>query len=231
MKVNNLITLNEKVIAQVWIKSIQIMCYDFYNIFYRKWEKEKRVKPTHANEFFLLSALTNKIMITVYKANVNQVDAESYKKFTETLNLYSLICPKCKHHDFQKHGYYTRKVKYRKHSVTLRILRVKCMSCKSTHAVLLYFIVPYSQYALEVHLKALQSDFLNRFIDWIEWNEEINEYSYYYIRSQFQKYWKERLMSESMRLNTDLFKSCFKFFSLQFMQIKCTRNIFLSLST
>ena len=64
MKVNNLITLNEKVIAQVWIKSIQIMCYDFYNIFYRKWEKEKRVKPTHANEFFLLSALTNKIMIT-----------------------------------------------------------------------------------------------------------------------------------------------------------------------
>ena len=78
-------------------------------------------------------------MITVYKANVNQVDAESYKKFTESLNLYSLICPKCKHHDFQKHGYYTRKVKYRKHSVTLRILRVKCMSCKSTHAVLLYF--------------------------------------------------------------------------------------------
>ena len=103
-------------------------------------------------------------MITVYKANVKQVDAESYKKFTETLNLYSLICPKCKHHDFQKHGYYTRKVKYRKHSVTLRILRVKCMSCKSTHAVLLYFIVPYSQYALEVHLKALQSDFLNTLI-------------------------------------------------------------------
>ncbi len=67
----------------------------------------------------------------------------------------------------------------------LRILRVKCMSCKSTHAVLLYSIVPYSQYALEVHLKALQSDFLNTFIDWIEWNEEINEYSYYYIRSQF----------------------------------------------
>ena len=44
MKVNNLITLNEKVIAQVWIKSIQIMCYDFYNIFYRKWEKEKWLK-------------------------------------------------------------------------------------------------------------------------------------------------------------------------------------------
>lgn len=113
----------------------------------------------------------------------------------------------------------------------MRILRVKCMSCKSTHAVLLYFIVPYSQYALEVHLKALQSDFLNKFIDWIEWNEGINEYSYYYIRSQFQKYWKERLMSECMRLNPDLFKSCFKIFSLQFMQIKCTKNIFLSLST
>lgn len=45
------------------------MCYDFYNILYRKREKEKRVKSTHANEFFLLSALTNKIMITVYKAN------------------------------------------------------------------------------------------------------------------------------------------------------------------
>lgn len=121
MEVNNLITLNEK---------------------------EKRVKPTHANEFFLLSVLTNKIMITIYKANINQVDVESYKKFTETLNLYSLICPKCKHHGFQKHGYYTRKIKYRKHSVTLRILHVKCMSCKFTHVMLLYFIVSYSQYAL-----------------------------------------------------------------------------------
>lgn len=45
------------------------MCYDFYNILYRKREKEKRVKSMHANEFFLFSALTNKIMITVYKAN------------------------------------------------------------------------------------------------------------------------------------------------------------------
>lgn len=50
-----------------------------------------------------------------------------------------LICSKCKHHDFQKYGYYTRKVKYRKHSVTLRILCVKCTNCKSTHALLLYF--------------------------------------------------------------------------------------------
>lgn len=170
-------------------------------------------------------------MITVYKANVNQVDAESYKKFTDSLNLYSLTCPKCKHHDFHKHGYYTRKVKYRRHSVTLRILRVKCMCCKSTHAVLLYFIVPYSQYALEVHLKTLQSDFLNKFMDWIGWNQDIDEYSFYYIRSQFQKYWKERLMSESLELNPNLFKSCFKSFSLQFMQIKCTRNIFFHLST
>lgn len=112
----------------------------------------------------------------------------------------------------------------------LRILRVKCMSCKSTHAVLLYFIVPYSQYALEVHLKALQSDFLNTFIDWIEWNEEINEYSYYYIRSQFQKYWKERLMSESMRLKTHLFKSCFKIFHYNLCRLNAL-EIFLSLST
>ena len=36
-------------------------------------------------------------------------------------------------------GYYTRKVKCRRHSVTLRILCVKCMNCKSTHALLLYF--------------------------------------------------------------------------------------------
>lgn len=35
-KMNNRIKLNEKVTAQVGIKSIQIMCYDFYNIFYRK---------------------------------------------------------------------------------------------------------------------------------------------------------------------------------------------------
>lgn len=109
----------------------------------------------------------------------------------------------------------------------LRILRVKCMSCKSTHAVLLYFIVPYSQYALEVHLKALQSDFLNTFIDWIEWNEEINEYSYYYIRSQFQKYWKERLMSESMRLKTHLF--VLKFFHYNLCRLNALEIFFIPL--
>ena len=38
-------------------------------IFFIESEKKKRVKSTHANEFFLLSAFTNKIMITVYKAN------------------------------------------------------------------------------------------------------------------------------------------------------------------
>lgn len=170
-------------------------------------------------------------MITVYKPNVNYVDADLYNKFVENLNLYSLICPECKHHDFQKHGYYSRKVKYRNHTVTLRILRVKCRSCESTHAVLLYFMVPYSQYALEVHLKALQSDFVGKFIEWIEWNENINEYSFYYIRSQFRKYWKERLISEKINLDSSLFSNCFHRFSLQFMQIKCTRNIFIPLST
>ena len=126
------------------------------NIIFSIESEKKRGKPTHANEFFLLSALTNKIMITVYKANVNQVDAESYKKFTETLNLYSLTCPKCKHHDFQKHGYYTRKVKYRRHSVTLFVFFVLNVSCKST-AVLYIYLSLILNNTLEIHLKVLQS--------------------------------------------------------------------------
>ena len=122
-------------------------------------------------------------------------------------------------------------MKYRNQKVSLRILRVKCLSCGSTHAILLYFIVPYSQYALEVHLKAIQSKYINSFLECIGWNENIAEYSYYYIRDQYHKRWKQLLISENISLWPNLFKDCFKHFSMQFMQIKCTKNIFIPLST
>ena len=170
-------------------------------------------------------------MITIYSSKIKQIDQDSYNSFVDSLHLSSLKCPKCKHHHFVKHGYYSRTLKYRNKTVSLRILRVKCLSCGSTHAILLYFIVPYSQYALEVHLKAIQSKFIDHFLEWIGWNENIAEYSYYYIHKQYRKRWKQRLISENISLCPNLFKDCFKHFSMQFMQIKCTKNIFIPLST
>ena len=176
------------------------------------------------SSFLLSRSFKNIYMITIYLSNVNSIDAETYTKITDNLNLHSLTCSKCHKHDFVRHGYYVRTLKFRNSSIKLRILRVRCLSCGATHAILLYFIVPYSQYSLEIHLKAISSRHIDDFLEWIEWNSTLAEYSFYYIRWQYRTYWKERIFSENISFDSSLVHRCFKIFSLQFMQIKCTRN-------
>lgn len=183
------------------------------------------------SSFFTLRSFKNIFMITIYLSNVNSIDEKSYKKITDNLDLHTLTCPKCSKHNFVRHGYYMRTLKYRNTSIKLRILRVKCISCGSTHAILLYFIVPYSQNSMEIHLKAIQTEYIDDFLEWIQWSEDIAEYSFYFIRWRYRKYWKERIFSENISFDSDLVRRCFDAFSLQFMQIKCTRNIFCIEST
>lgn len=119
-------------------------------------------------------------MITICLPNVNSIDAETYKKITDNLNLNSLTYSKCLKHTFVRHGYYVRTLKFRNSSVKLRILRVRCFFCETTHAILLYFIVPYSQHSLEIHLKAILFRHIDDFLEWIEWNLSLAEYSFYF---------------------------------------------------
>lgn len=166
-------------------------------------------------------------MITNKSRHVKRIDQEDYDRFIDQLDLNSLSCPAegCGHHDFVRHGYYERTIKFKSGSVRLRILRVKCRSCGSTHAILLDCMVPYSQLSLDIQTSIISCAHIEDFKEDLDSNLDLNESSFYYVRHQFRKHWKERLRSVGIALSIDLVRCCFLHFSRQFMQIHRRCNI------
>lgn len=64
-----------------------------------------------------------------------------YENLYENIQKVRLVCPKCEER-VNIHGYYNRSLRFGDDKVNLKILRVKCVRCKSTHAVLPDFISP-----------------------------------------------------------------------------------------
>lgn len=169
----------------------------------------------------------NSFMITNKLKNVKRITQKYYDDFIDNLNLNSLSCPSdgCGHHDFVRHGYYERTVKFKGYSIRLRILRIKCKYCGSTHAILLDCMVPYSQLSLDIQNTIIACNHIDDFKEYMDSCLDLDESNFYYVRNQFKKYWKQRLLSLSISLKDDLVEKCFHYFSRQFMQIHCMRNI------
>lgn len=68
----------------------------------------------------------------------------SYNSIVNLVSLDNLLCPNCKESRFHHHGSYFRMVFDGHFSRSFNINRVKCIACGSTHAILLYPMVPYS---------------------------------------------------------------------------------------
>lgn len=177
-------------------------------------------------KFYFLS-IKNSFMITNKHEIVKQLNQDYYDEFIDNLNLNSLTCPNdgCGHHDFVRHGYYERTIKFKDYSVRLRILRVKCKACGSTHAILLDCMVPYSQLSLDIQKIIIACDHIKDFEDCMDSNTKLDESTFYYVRNQYRKHWKQRLLSMAISLTDNLVEKCFSYFSRQFMQIHCMRNI------
>ena len=98
----------------------------------------------------------------------SSVKVKSYKEKIKENTLFIFYkCPKCgAMHCFIRHGTYVRNVIYYEEGTgivecKLEILRVKCKSCNSTHAILPYDIIPYSIYSYSYILNALYSHYVN----------------------------------------------------------------------
>lgn len=70
---------------------------------------------------------------------------------------FDYTCPKCGAHEFHRHAFYERHVLYLDndhtiHDAILSVLRLKCTSCNSTHAILPSDVIPYSIYSLTIFL-------------------------------------------------------------------------------
>jgi hypothetical protein len=90
------------------------------------------------------------------------VNFNNYRE--KILNNYSVfyyICPKCgAKHSFTRHGSYERNISFidKNHNICeekICILRLKCSSCDSTHAILSNDVIPYCIYSASLIIKVL----------------------------------------------------------------------------
>ena len=172
--------------------------------------------------------MITKAMITLLVEENNPLTPNFYNNLISNLQFHQLTCPCGCSGCLSVHGYYNRSIKLPTGKVTFRICRVICEHCGHTHALLLSSMVPYSQFSTTDHVSIInnynnntsQHSLMNS-------NPCIDENCYRYIIRCYRKYWHEKLVSERIPLTSfsHLIKSCFAYFSRQFMQIKNTPNI------
>lgn len=168
-------------------------------------------------------------MITVRQNFCNNFSKKKYEFMINSIDLNLIKCS-CGHSFcLVRHGYYKRKLKLGFETVLLTILRVKCKTCRKTHAIMPDNIVPYSRIPVDIQRKILIFDTGDKEIqELMEGNTDITEEDIYRIKMKYKMEWKERLASASLDLKInvlELVSSCFFAFEKQFMQVRRGINI------
>ena len=185
-----------------------------------------------ANHYLETAKLTHTLilMITIFVDCCNPISQEIYDSIISSIQIHQLVCPCChKAARMAFFGSYTRSVKQDGVLMELRVSRVICNECGSTHALLLSGIVPYSRTLLQD-----QADIIcGKSQTVMEHNPLIDESCVRSILRMFRKHWKQAVLSASIPLHPlqHLVAGSFSFFSRQFMQIKRTPNILFLKST
>lgn len=173
-------------------------------------------------------------MITVFVTDCNQFSQSFYNSVINSIQFHRLTCS-CGHSGcLHIHGYYNRSVKTPSGKQFLRICRLQCFECKSTHAILLSSLVPYSQISLlDQRQICIDYDTGKSPADLCEQNPLIDENNVKSVRRAYRRRWKEMLLSLHISFFPipQLILSCFSLYSAQFMQIHHGTNLLFSLTT
>lgn len=102
-------------------------------------------------------------MIIIKLSNkIKYISQIQYNKIISSLNFNDFHCPNCHSNGLVVHAYYERHVDIFDRNHTIRILRLRCPSCNSTHAVLIEDMVPYSVASFDIIVDVLNNnDFLS----------------------------------------------------------------------
>ena len=174
------------------------------------------------------ASATDKDMITVITKECNEISQKLYDAAMDSIQNCQLKCSCGRCGCLVGHGGYTRHVKTAMGKIPLAVRRVQCSLCDATHALLPSGIVPYSQIPLSDHA-AIASSYENakNGMEAMDTNPELSPSQVFYILSLYIRFWRQRLLSESLPLSPAhaLTQPCIRLFGRQFMQIKNTRNI------
>lgn len=174
-------------------------------------------------------------MITYIDKNFNTLSQNTYNDVIFNVQMHRIQCPGCGHSGCMRiHGYYRRKVKVRGGSFSLKVMRLFCLECGQTHAVLPSSIVPYTQASLECQILVVGIYENGGNLKTVsEKYPDVDENNIKSIILRYRKHWKQKLASEAIRLRPilSLVIGCFSHFSRQFLQIHRTRNRLFSITT
>lgn len=92
----------------------------------------------------LILSNKNTMIIIKLSSKINIISENKYKKIIKSLNFNELTCPGCDFKGLVVHAYYDRYIDIFDRSHKVKILRLRCPSCGSTHAVLVEDMIPYS---------------------------------------------------------------------------------------
>lgn len=166
-------------------------------------------------------------MITFLSEGNNPLSQKSYDSFLISLQFHQLTCS-CGHSGcLHVHGYYKRKVKELIGSFMLRVCRVKCSECGKTHSILPSSLIPYSQLPLVCCCRIASAlDNCTNVNSVCDEYPDVDENNVKSVIRRYRRHWKQRLLSERIRLNPikALIISCFTHYSIQFMQVHRTVN-------
>ena len=176
------------------------------------------------------SSVFSKEMITlIQNESKRELTQEIYDDLVKSLPLWQIRCSCGQAGYMVRHAYYGRKLKRRKKTVSLCILRVKCKNCGRTHAILTDDIVPYEQVALGIQVDMIQLSIWNPQIQKLmEENPKITDSDVKAVKRRYKKHWKERLAAMGKEITdglSTLIQSAFSFFHRQFMQIRRGINL------
>ena len=101
------------------------------------------------------------MIIIKLSSKIKYISQIQYNKIIFSLNFDEIACPKCHGDGLYVHAYYNRHTDIFNRSHTIRILRLRCPSCSSTHAVLIEDMIPYSVASFDIIIDVLSNnDFL-----------------------------------------------------------------------
>lgn len=109
----------------------------------------------------LILSNKNTMIIIKLSSKINIISENKYKKIIKSLNFNELTCPGCDSKSLVVHAYYDRYIDIFDCSHKVKILRLRCPSCGSTHAVLIEDMIPYSISSYNVIVEVIADiDFL-----------------------------------------------------------------------
>ena len=165
------------------------------------------------------------IMITVLFEDCKDFSQDIYNQTIDRLQLHMVECTCGKKGCLIRYGHYKRHVKFLSCLILISVQRVWCKDCETTNALFPSRLVPYSQIPLEDQQEILACRESGESPEAVlERNYLVDESCVKYICRQFKKHWKERLAALRLSLTDLLTVPCLDFYSMQFMQVRKTRN-------